>query len=105
LYYFSASSSAATSSTKAAAMASFKSVIFPMTESKVYSEKVEATYNKAAIGLDFPILANSTKAPSTEVGTMVPNLSMINSIAAMTPGPYSYLAMKSFLSYSLAKVN
>jgi len=58
-----------------------------MTLSKVSSEKVEATYKRAAIGLDFPILANSTKAPSTEVGTMVPNRSMMSSMAEMTPGP------------------
>jgi hypothetical protein len=32
---------------------------------------VDATYNKEAIGLEFPSLANWAKAPSTEVGFMV----------------------------------
>lgn len=59
---------------------------------------MEATYNKAAIGLDFPILASSTKAPSTEVGVMVYNFPMIKARAATTPGPCSCLAAKSFLS-------
>jgi len=66
-----------------------------MTLSKVSAEKVAATYNKAAIGLDFPILANSAKAPSTEVGTMVLSFSTIKSRAAKTAGPYSYLLKKS----------
>lgn len=66
-----------------------------MTESKVSAEKVEATYKRAAIGLDFPILANSAKAPSTEVGTMVLNFSTIKSRAAKTDGPCSYLFKKS----------
>jgi hypothetical protein len=67
------------------------SAIFLMTLSKVSLEKVEATYNKAAIGFSFPILASSTKAPSTDVGLMVPSFSMINPKALMIPGPYSCL--------------
>ena len=66
-----------------------------MTFYKVSAEKVEATYNKAAIGLDFPILASSAKAPSTEVGVMVLSFSTIKSRAAKTDGPYSYLFKKS----------
>ena len=48
-----------------------------MTFSKVSAEKVEAIYNKEAIGLDFPSLASSAKAPSTEVGVMVLSFSTI----------------------------
>jgi hypothetical protein len=48
---------------------------------------VEATYKRAAIGLDFPILASSMKAPSTEVGVMVFSFSTIKSRADMTDGP------------------
>jgi hypothetical protein len=66
-----------------------------MTDSKVSAEKVEATYNKAAIGLDFPILANSAKAPSTEVGVMVLSFSTTKSRAAIILGPYSCLLKKS----------
>jgi hypothetical protein len=62
-----------------------------ITESKVFLEKVDATYNKAAIGFSFPILASSTKAPSTEVGLMVPSFSMIKPKALITDGPYSCL--------------
>jgi len=76
-----------------------------MTLSKVSAEKVEATYNKAAIGLDFPILANSMKAPSTDVGVMVLSFSTITSRADKTAGPYSCLLVKSALSCSLAKVS
>jgi len=66
-----------------------------MTFSKVLAEKVEATYKRAAIGLDFPILANSAKAPSTEVGVIVLSFSTIKSRADKTDGPYSYLLKKS----------
>jgi len=76
-------------------MASCKAIILLMTDSKVSAEKVEATCNKAAIGLDFPILANSAKAPSTEVGVMVLSFSTTKSKAAKTDGPYSYLCKKS----------
>jgi hypothetical protein len=75
----------------AAVMEALNSWSLATTEFKVFSEKVEATYNKAAIGLVFPILASSTKAPSTEVGVMVYNLEMITSKAAMTPGPWACL--------------
>jgi len=66
-----------------------------MTLSRVSAEKVEATYKRAAIGLDFPILASSAKAPSTEVGVMVLSFSTMTSRAAKTVGPYSYLLKKS----------
>ena len=66
-----------------------------MTDSKVSAEKVEATYKRAAIGLDFPILASSAKAPSTEVGVMVLSFSTMTSRAPKTVGPYSYLLKKS----------
>jgi len=65
----------------AASMEAFKSYIFLMTFYKVSYEKVEATYKREAIGFDFPILASSAKAPSTEVGLIVPSLSMIKSRA------------------------
>jgi len=66
-----------------------------MTFYKVSELKVEATYKRAAIGLDFPILANSAKAPSKEVGVIVLSFSTIKSRAAKTDGPYSYLFKKS----------
>jgi len=62
-----------------------------MTLSKVSAEKVEATYKRAAIGLVFPILANSAKVSAKEVGTMVLNFSTIRSRADKTAGPYSCL--------------
>jgi hypothetical protein len=76
-----------------------------MTPLRVSREKVEATYKRAAIGLDFPILANSAKAPSTEVGVMVLSFSTMRSKASATNGACSYLAKKSLWSYSLAKAN
>lgn len=42
-------------------MDSYNSLILDLTKSKVPYEKVEATSTKAAIGLDFPILANWAK--------------------------------------------
>jgi hypothetical protein len=86
-------------------MDALRSFILSITEAKVSAEKVEATCNKAAIGLDFPILASSTKAPSTEVGAMVFSFSTIKSRAERTPGPYSYLLAKAVLSASLAYPN
>jgi len=65
-----------------------------MTLSRVSAEKVEATYKRAAIGLVFPILASSAKAPSIEVGVIVLSFSTIKSRAERTEGPYSYLFKK-----------
>jgi hypothetical protein len=87
--------SLASSVSRALEMDSFKFSNFPTTLSRVSLEKVEATCKRAAIGLDFPILANSAKAPSTEVGVMVLSFSMTKSRAAKTEGPYSCLFKKS----------
>jgi len=76
-----------------------------MTLFKVSAEKVEATYKRAAIGLDFPILASSAKAPSTEVGVMVLSLSTMRSRAPKTDGPWACLLSKSAWSYSLARAS
>jgi len=66
-----------------------------MTFYKVSAEKVEAIYKREAIGLDFPSLASSAKAPSADVGTMVLSFSTTKSRAARTAGPCSYLFKKS----------
>ena len=63
-------------------------------------EKVEATCNKAAIGLEFPIFANSAmaKLSSLVFGSMVPNFSLIKSRAAATSMAYYCLLANSSAS-------
>jgi hypothetical protein len=70
-------------------------------------EKVEATYNKAAMGLEFPILANSAMArlSSLVLGSMVPNFSLIKSRAAATSMAYYYLLANSSASAALLVSN
>jgi len=57
-----AAASLAASSTREALRESSSSYIFPITVANNSGLIVEATSMKAAIGLDLPILANSTRA-------------------------------------------
>jgi hypothetical protein len=57
-----AAASLAASSTREASKDSYSSDIFSMTVANNSGLIVEATSMKAAIGLDLPILANSTRA-------------------------------------------
>jgi len=68
-------------------MDSLRASIFLMTSSNVALEKVEATYNKEAMGFSFPILASCAKAPSILFGLIVCSFSMIKLRASRTPGP------------------
>lgn len=78
-----------------------------MTLVKDSYEKVEATYNKEAMGLVFPILASSAKAKlsSLVLGSMVPNFSLIKSKAAATSMAYYYLLANSSASAYLLASN
>ena len=78
-----------------------------MTLVKDSCEKVDATCNKAAMGLEFPILANSTMArlSSLVLGSMVPNFSLIKSRAAATSMAYYYLLANSSASAALLDSN
>ena len=102
-----ASYSSLASSTAEASKSSFNWVNLLMTLVKDSWEKVEATCNKEAMGLVFPILANSAKAKlsSLVLGSMVPNFSLIKSKAAATSMAYCCLLANSSASAYLLVSN
>lgn len=106
-YSWMASYSSLASSTAEASKSSFNWVNLLMTLVKASWEKVEATCNKEAMGLEFPILANSAKAKlsSLVLGSIVPNFSLIKSKAAATSMAYCCLLANSSASAYLLVSN
>jgi hypothetical protein len=95
-----ASCSSRASSTAEASKSSLSWVNLFITLVKDSYENVEATWRRAAMGLEFPILASSAIArlSSLVFGSMVPNFSLIKSKAAATSTAYYYLLANSSAS-------